>query len=152
MFKRRLINRLETLSVDDEKAILPFALKDAPTPTPTPILPSHETTRPPKTTQIFPASPGVRRWISRPCFEDRFSVFLPSQDGIRKTPVVATLAVTALEYSEFLDVMVYPDFDPSSPSPPDSPQDVQWAPPLPDLPPHQSPPLGASIDGASQPC
>ncbi|KXN89662.1 hypothetical protein AN958_05529 [Leucoagaricus sp. SymC.cos] len=143
MFKRRLLNRLERLSADEEKAILPFALKAAPVPPVVPILPSHEATRPPETSHIFAASPGVRRWISRPCFEDRYSILLPSQDGVRRTPIVGTLAVTALEYSEFLDVMVDPDFDPSSPLP-GLPQEVDWTPSVQFTQPSQSPPLDAA--------
>ncbi|KAJ3570203.1 hypothetical protein NP233_g4567 [Leucocoprinus birnbaumii] len=149
MFKQRLLNRLHQLSADDEKAILPFALKASPVPVSTPSLPSHESIRPPKSSQILAASPGVRRWISRPCFEDRFSIFLPSQDGIRKTPVVGTLAVTAIEYSEFLDVMVDPDFDPSLP-PPELSQEVQWAPSIPDSMSRQTPLSAPTGDIAMQ--
>ncbi|KAF5363888.1 hypothetical protein D9756_000456 [Leucocoprinus leucothites] len=143
MFKRRLLNRLDQLSADEEQTILPFASKNAPVTMSAPVLPSYETIRPSKSTRVFAASPGVRRWISRPCFEDRFSIFLPSQEGVRVTPVVGTLAVTAIEYSEFLDVMVDPDFDPSLP-PPEQSQDVQWSPPLQVTMPSQSPLLGTS--------
>lgn len=145
MFKRRLLIQLENLSVDDEKAILPFSSRRAPVPIKTSILPDYETSRPPDTTKIFAASPGVRRWISRPCFEDRFSVFLPLKDEIQQTPVVSTLAVATLEYSEFLDVMVDPDFDPSSP-PLDTPQDISWTPASDDFLLNNSPPSVVNND------
>lgn len=139
MFRRRLLERLEKLSADDEKAILPLGSRSAPVSIKPPALPDHETSHPSNTILIFRASPGVRRWISRPCYEDRFSVFLPSEDGVRQTPVVGVLAVAALEYSEFLDVMVDPDFDPSSP-PLELLQDVPWKPSLEDISSSKLPP------------
>lgn len=53
-------------------------------------------------------------------------MFVPLHGGdIHRIPVSSALAVAALEYSEFLDVMVDPDFDPSSPLP-DMLYEVPW--------------------------
>jgi len=144
MLKRQLLKRLQDLSAEDAKEILPFSLRNSPIPLPALNLPSHEVTYPPKSAQIFFASPGIRRWISRPCFEDRFSVFLPSRDGVRQTPVVGSLAVAALEYSELLDAMVDPDSDPSFPS--ESSQDTHRVPLLQDIFIEQSPPPETGAD------
>jgi len=145
MLKRQLLKRLQDLSADDAKEILPFSLRNTPVPLPALDLPSHEVIHPPKSAQIFFASPGIRRWISRPCFEDRFSVFLPSRDGVRQTPVVGSLAVAALEYSELLDAMVDPDFDPSLP-PSESSQDTHRIPILQDLLTEKPPPSETGAD------
>ncbi|KAG5648985.1 hypothetical protein DXG03_000334 [Asterophora parasitica] len=66
------------------------------------------------------SSPGLTRWISRPCFEDRYAVFLPQSDGsVQRHPVTGTaLAVAAIEYSEGLESMV--DFDLHDTPPPSS--------------------------------
>ncbi|KIM46102.1 hypothetical protein M413DRAFT_23884 [Hebeloma cylindrosporum] len=91
--------------------------------TPPPLLfpstPSFpDVSRPTNASKIFPASPGIRRWIARPCFEDRYSVYFPSPSGLDVRPVsAAALAVAALEFSEHLDAMAEPDFDhPGTPS------------------------------------
>ena len=71
-----------------------------------------DVSHPTNPSKIFPASPGVRRWIARPCFEDRYVVYLPSPSGVDIRPVsAAALAVAALEFSEHLDAMADPDFD-----------------------------------------
>ncbi|KAF7775990.1 hypothetical protein Agabi119p4_4383 [Agaricus bisporus var. burnettii] len=111
MLKRRLLGRLEKHSPDDAAIISPFGSKNPPVPITASTLPDYEASLPPSTTLVFRASPGIRRWISRPCFEDRFSVFLPSNDGVCQIPVTSALAVAALEYPESLDVLVDPDFD-----------------------------------------
>ncbi|KAF9464465.1 hypothetical protein BDZ94DRAFT_497077 [Collybia nuda] len=67
-----------------------------------------------KTTVVSLTSRGLRRWISRPCFEDRYTVFFPDGDGVAHKHVTGgTLAVAALEYSEAIDAMV--DFDAEEP-------------------------------------
>lgn len=137
VLKRRLLQRLGSLSAQDEKELLPFASLNTPAPSQAPAVPDHNAVHPSNTAQTFSASPGLRRWISRPGFEDRFVVFQHSKDGIHQGPIVGTLAVAALEYSELVDVMVDPDFDPSliSPGPLD---DASWS-PSPDYPSHLSP-------------
>jgi hypothetical protein len=139
VLKRRLLQRLERLSVDDAAVILPFGSRSLPATIQAPIRPDYEACFPSNTTLVFRASPGLRRWISRPCFEDRFSVFLPSDDGVRQSPVTSTLAVAALEYSDSLDILADPDFDPTLAQSVLS-QDVLCESPLDGLP-KTSPPL-----------
>lgn len=66
---------------------------------------------PAKTAGISLSSPGLKRWISRPCFEDRYAVFVPDQDGtiLRQAVTATDFAVAALEFSQALEAMV--DFD-----------------------------------------
>lgn len=73
---------------------------------------TFDTSYPERTTKIFRSSPGLRRWISRPCFEDRFVVFVPEGNDVKCRAISgSSLAIAALEYSEYLDVLVDPDFD-----------------------------------------
>ncbi|PPQ94027.1 hypothetical protein CVT25_009875 [Psilocybe cyanescens] len=120
MFAAHLLSRLSDLSPSELSSITPFASK----PTysllspPPPNFPNAS--HPVAThTKAFPSSPGLRRWISRPCFEDRHQVYLATDSGVVCLPVsAASLAVAALEYSEHIDVMIDPDFDqyPTSPA------------------------------------
>ncbi|KAG5639283.1 hypothetical protein H0H81_004944 [Sphagnurus paluster] len=75
---------------------------------------------PPPSSSMSLKSTGLTRWISRPCFEDRFTVFLPHSDGsVASQPVSGTaLAVAALEYSVALEAMVHFDVFEHSPPPP----------------------------------
>ena len=78
-----------------------------------PILPSSDIARPPTSSHISSASSGIQRWIARPCFEDRFLVYSPTDNAIQCRPVTSSMAIAALEYPEYLDVMADPDFDQS---------------------------------------
>lgn len=60
-------------------------------------------------TPVHLASRGIDRWITRPCFEERYLVYLPSPSGIQPKHVSASLAVAALEYPDHLDVMAHSD-------------------------------------------
>src|SRR6266511_2103247 len=55
------------------------------------------------------ASQGIHHWITRPCFEERYLVYIPSPSGIQPKHVSASLAIAALEYPEYLDIMAHPD-------------------------------------------
>ena len=116
MFNSHLLARLNSfdLSPFELSTLLPFASKSAPSPITHPILPSSDICHPKNSYQISSASLGIQRWITRPCFEERFSVYLPTDSGIQCHPVSSSVAVAALEYTEYLDVMVDPDFDQSS--------------------------------------
>ena len=118
MFNAHLLDRLNSgpLSPSELSSILPFASKSTPLIT-YPILPSSDIARPKNSSVISSASLGIQRWVSRPCFEDRFIVYHPSDNAIQRRPVTSSMAIAALEYPEYLDVMVDPDFDQSSPSP-----------------------------------
>lgn len=77
---------------------------------------------PPPTTIVSPFSPGIARWIARPCFEHRCAVYQPTEDGfVLPGPVTATdLAVADLEFSDTLYAMAEfdgPQIPPSFPLP-----------------------------------
>ncbi|KAF8076487.1 hypothetical protein FPV67DRAFT_419555 [Lyophyllum atratum] len=115
IFPRRLLARLESddpLTHAQRASIAHLASRRISPVTPLRPLPDpFNESVPLKTTVISSSSPGLSRWISRPCFEERHHVFLPQQDGsVSRHHVVGTaLAVAALEYSEALEAMV--DFD-----------------------------------------
>ncbi|KJA30194.1 hypothetical protein HYPSUDRAFT_196448 [Hypholoma sublateritium FD-334 SS-4] len=117
MLTKHLASRLHTadLSPAEIAAISPLALRPLPVARPHTAHP-HDASRPPTTTKILPASPGLRRWIARPCFEDRYVIYSQSASGIDVRPISSSWAIAALEYPEHLDVMVNPDFDQSPPS------------------------------------
>ena len=119
MFHSHLLARLDSaaLSPSELSGILPFARKSIPSPIIHPILPSSDISRPKNPSHISSVSLGIQRWITRPCFENRFAVYLPTDSGIQCYPVTSTMAIAALEYPEYLDVMVDPDFDQFSPNP-----------------------------------
>ncbi|KAF8351377.1 hypothetical protein F5887DRAFT_1069095 [Amanita rubescens] len=73
-------------------------------------LPAHVTVRPSEL-QITAFSVGIRRWIKRGCFEDKYSEYLPSEGGVQAQRITgSSLGVAALEYSEILDILAYPDY------------------------------------------
>lgn len=117
MLTKHLASRMHAadLSPTEIAAISPFALRPLPVVLP-PTSHPHDSSRPSTTTKILPASPGLRRWIARPCFEDRYVIYYPSAAGIDVRPISSSWAIAALEYPEHLDVMVDPDFDQSPPS------------------------------------
>ncbi|KAJ3479385.1 hypothetical protein NLJ89_g12330 [Agrocybe chaxingu] len=86
--------------------------------------------------KIFSSSSGVRAWVARPCYEERNLIYLPNQAaGIDVRPISSLLAIAALEYSEYLDVMVDPDFLSSPPSaPPENGVFDAWSPTEPTVP------------------
>lgn len=87
----------------------------------------------PKTARVLPTSPGLRRWIERPCFEDRLVVLLPAEvngDELRCERVSASAAVEALGYSEVLETLAGFTDDITSPPPPGT-AEPQSAPPTP---------------------
>jgi len=111
MLRAHLIVQL-TNSDHDLGSILPFGHNPPPFPLSPPPPSFPDASRPTNVSKIFPASPGIRRWIARPCFEDRYVVYLPSPTGVDIRPVsAAAMAIAALEFSEHLDAMADPDFD-----------------------------------------
>jgi hypothetical protein len=119
MFNSHLLARLNSgpLSPSELSTILPFASKSAPSPIIHPILPFSDIARPYISSHVASASLGIQRWITRPCFEDRFAVYTPTETTVQCRPVTSSMAIAALEYPEYLDVMADPDFDLSSPNP-----------------------------------
>lgn len=111
MLRVHLVDHLTNSGLDSD-SILPFGHSPPPAPLfpPPPSFP--DASRPTNASKIFPASPGIRRWIARPCFEDRYVVYLPSPSGFDVRPVsAAAMAVAALEFSEHVDAMADPDLD-----------------------------------------
>ena len=116
MFNSHLLARLNCTALSPSE-LSTIASKSAPSPIIHSILPFSDIARPKISSHISSASLGIQRWISRPCFEDRFVIYTATNTGIQCRPVTSTMAIAALEYPEYLDVMVDPDFDQSSPSP-----------------------------------
>ncbi|KAJ6598973.1 hypothetical protein DFH09DRAFT_1129697 [Mycena vulgaris] len=89
---------VSTLTVVQEldRSLLPFASRPPPTPVDPPSLPWFNDRVPPATMTISPSSAGLRRWMSRPCFEERTAVWVPG----------SSFAVAELEYSAALDAMI----------------------------------------------
>lgn len=116
MMKKRLLTRLEDSSFilpSSEESFLHF-FNSRPTSSEVSFQKTltFDTSYPERTTRIFRSSPGLRRWISRPCFEDRYVVFAPEGNDVKcRTISGSSLAIAALEYSEYLDVLVDPEFD-----------------------------------------
>ncbi|KAG6857092.1 hypothetical protein H0H87_009653 [Tephrocybe sp. NHM501043] len=116
LLKRRLLRRLQDETrpfiKPELQSIIPLASRRI-----EPFVPVKQSphpfneSAPSKTTSITPSCPGLANWVSRPCFEDRFDLFIPEQDGtISRQPIVGSnLAVAALEFSEAIESMV--DFD-----------------------------------------
>lgn len=147
MFNSHLLARLNStaLSPSELSTILPFASKSAPSPIIHPILPSSEIAYPGTASRISSASLGIQRWITRPCFEDRFVIYIPTDATIQCRPVTSSMAVAALEYPEYLDVMADPDFDQSSPNPVKNVSN--HPPPVPVIQSHGCPPEFSATSG-----
>ncbi|KAG6873761.1 hypothetical protein C0995_011580 [Termitomyces sp. Mi166 len=116
--KRHILKRLQDghrpFSESELRSIAPLASRRI-TPVPVNQLPHpFNATAPYKTTIISPSSPGLGTWVSRPCFEDRYDLFIPEQDDtISRRPVVGSdLAVAALEFSQAIEAMVDSDLSP----------------------------------------
>lgn len=77
----------------------------------------------PKGHEVRTYSQGLQKWALRPCFEDRFDVWIP-EDGtgnIMRTHVTGTdFGVAALEISESLDILAGATFEESDLEPPSS--------------------------------
>ncbi|KZT12477.1 uncharacterized protein LAESUDRAFT_753554 [Laetiporus sulphureus 93-53] len=107
---RHVLARLspERLSPADERCLAPFAGRSR-RPDPKPSADAKLTLDSPATVSVrgvMPMSEGLRRWVMRPCFEDRFVVYVPSTDSVKCMSVSGTgLGVAALEYSEALEAL-----------------------------------------------
>ncbi|KAJ6515803.1 hypothetical protein C8R45DRAFT_957651 [Mycena sanguinolenta] len=115
MHRSILLRRLQqpdvsTLSVAQQldRSILPLASRPSPTPVDPPApLPWFNDRALPAAMKLSPSSPGLRRWMSRPCFEERIAVWVPL-DGVVTCQSVtgSSCAVAELEYSAALDTMI----------------------------------------------
>lgn len=111
MFQKRLLRRVEETPSD--VASFPYVVTSH---KPVPIesmasLPAHVTVWPSKSLHVTAVSVGIKRWINRPCFEETHSEYVPSGDGVKARRVTgSSLGVAAIEYSETLDILAYPDY------------------------------------------
>lgn len=109
LFHKRVLACLSQPSRADERALQPFTGKRQPPPRgPQLFLDDNAVSG-----QICLHSEGLRRWVDRPCFEDRLVVYRPAEEGelcepemndIVCVPISGTpLGVAALELSEHLE-------------------------------------------------
>ncbi|KAH8830487.1 hypothetical protein DL96DRAFT_1785274 [Flagelloscypha sp. PMI_526] len=130
MFRLHLLARLNALSLDDERMLSDFphcgTTLDSEPPCPLDSVAdvNARDAAIPKTLTVASLNPAVGRWISRPCFEDRFVSFIADGETVNVTPVTASFAVAALEWSELLDHLAAPPEPPRTQQPPDQTQPV----------------------------
>jgi hypothetical protein len=138
MHKTRLLRRIElgNLSPSEDRSLTPFATR------PTPPVEIRRKLPPIDEeyvdgSHVTSTSQGLRKWLSRPCFEDRFAVWLPAQEaGGFKSQIVtgSGFAVAELEYSESVEAMAGMDVEQSD-------KHEKSAPPVLEVPaPHKEPP------------
>ncbi|TFK75825.1 hypothetical protein BDN72DRAFT_351575 [Pluteus cervinus] len=125
-----------SLTPKEEESIAPFGSRPVPAVLQS-LTPSHDEPAHPKAASVPTVSEGVRQWIARPCFEDRYDVFLSTDGGISCQKVIGPpLGVAALEYSELLDLMVALDLaEPASPQQVDVTSNVSMSSPPPGVTP-----------------
>ena len=117
MLKTRLLHVLQhtpTLSATDARLLASLGTRPAPVPVQrAPVTTEDVVVDPSRLSRV---SPGVSRWLSRSCFEDRFTVWLPSSDSTALTshPVSSRFAVAELEFSEVIETLAV-DFAQSPP-------------------------------------
>ncbi|KAJ7638902.1 hypothetical protein FB45DRAFT_904218 [Roridomyces roridus] len=106
MHKTLLLRRIHQSALDDP-SILPFASRTTPTPAdPHPPTPWHNDRFPAAKMRISLSSSGLRRWMARPCFEERINVWVPVNDALSAQPVAgSSFAVAELEYSATLEAL-----------------------------------------------
>ncbi|KAJ7179051.1 hypothetical protein C8R46DRAFT_1072315, partial [Mycena filopes] len=143
MHKTLLLRRLHHTDVSSltaaqelNRSISPFASRPPPTPVAPPSsLPWFNDRALAAEMRLSPSSPGLRRWMARPCFEERFAVWVPLNGVIAVQPVQgSSLAVAELEYSAALDAMIgfgLPPVEEEDPSPAPPPPPVSTPQPQP---------------------
>ncbi|KAF5344132.1 hypothetical protein D9758_008863 [Tetrapyrgos nigripes] len=122
LHKRRLLRRLDNspsaLSPSEAQSIIIFSSKSPPAPMPSPESPlSFDEKAPSQTDIVSPFSPGLRRWISRPTFEDRVCLWSPGADGTITCQRITAIdyALAALEFSEAIEASADGDASPQLP-------------------------------------
>ncbi|KAK7061801.1 hypothetical protein R3P38DRAFT_2596549 [Favolaschia claudopus] len=108
MHRSALLRRLQSDTSNQlARSILPFASRPPPTPVDPPSSPPWFNARAlPVAMTLSPSSPGLRRWMARPCFEERIAVWVPQDEAVICQPVMASRAVAELEFSAALDAMI----------------------------------------------
>lgn len=108
---RRLLRRLErgNLSRIEVASISPFSAREKPSGPLRPVKKSDEDLMSYSSLRVGPLSRGLRRWVRRPCFEERILVWVADEMGNVSCSKVFSvgrgLAVAELEFSERLDAM-----------------------------------------------
>ncbi|EED84682.1 predicted protein [Postia placenta Mad-698-R] len=122
LFHERILHRLAVPDAD-KRALAPFTRRGKAPATRGPTLVLDDTAVPKAfAPDVRRYSEGLLRWIERPCFEDRFAVYLPrdaaeqehGEDAVVCVRVSGTgLGVAELEYSEALEALagVFADED-----------------------------------------
>lgn len=116
MLKRRLLHRLERghLSRSDEQLIKSLTNRQGPPPRKRPSLGLDDTALDARH-RLAKYSQGLKHWISRPCFEERLVLYMPTQSGevVMRGIVGTNLGVAELEFSEGIEALagLYEPFD-----------------------------------------
>ncbi|KAL1731029.1 hypothetical protein EV714DRAFT_272142 [Schizophyllum commune] len=109
MHRQHILARINSsgrrLSRAEEASILPYSSRPTVSYTPGEDQDEFLERRPPRNARVLPYSPGIRRWIARPMFEERHAVYVANGSSIATYGVSCAWAVAALEYSEVLDEM-----------------------------------------------
>ncbi|CAK5275526.1 unnamed protein product [Mycena citricolor] len=112
MHKMHLLRRLtepdvSTLSPIHDRSISSLASRPSPAPVDPPSsLPWYNISVVSVSMGITAISPGLRRWISRPCFEEKFVVHVPLDGSIVSRAVPgSSFGVPELEFSGAIDAM-----------------------------------------------
>ncbi|KAL1743762.1 hypothetical protein HDZ31DRAFT_64763 [Schizophyllum fasciatum] len=123
MHRQHILARINSpgrrLSRAEETSILPFSSRPTVSYTPSEDQDEFIERWPPLGVRVLPYSPGIRRWIARPMFEERHAVYVANGSSIATYGVSCARAVAALEYSEALDDMAGYDVAAEDTSPPD---------------------------------
>lgn len=112
LFRTHILRRLERrdLTVSEERSIAPFTPSRALPAKPQFLLSKLDDGPICDLKRVSNVSQGLKHWISRPCFEDRMSVYTPGPSGRPDDIAVHTVSggpfgVAALEVSETLEFL-----------------------------------------------
>jgi len=117
---RRLTRR--DLSISEERSVTPLTSRRTLPAKPQFLLPKSDNGALCDAKRVSNVSRGLKRWIARPCFEDRMSVYTPGPSGLPDDIVIhnvvgGALGVAALEVSETIEVLAGYDVEEQSEAP-----------------------------------
>ncbi|KAJ8519395.1 hypothetical protein ONZ45_g3661 [Pleurotus djamor] len=111
MFRKHLAQRLNSKSGVEDPDRRIFASRNLVRPRAQHIDWQADIHFPSSEVQVSGSSTGIRRWLSRPCFEDKFSVWVFENGSVTRKAVSGTsFAVLDLEYSAYLEAAAGFDF------------------------------------------
>ncbi|TDL29575.1 hypothetical protein BD410DRAFT_780026 [Rickenella mellea] len=111
MHRKALLRRLECkkLSAHEQASLLRLASRPMPTSTQPPFRKTDEDAIAPDVMKVRLLSRGLRKWVARPCFEERAVVWTEDGNGTVVCKAVEVsrrgLAVAELEFSESMDIL-----------------------------------------------